>query len=120
MKKMLCILAVVALLGAACGGDDDDASANGDSGGGGSSGALTASDFAFSPTSLSVAAGDSFEFTNDDEVEHNFSIDDADIDEDAEAGESTTVDVSSLEAGTYDFYCKYHKDQMTGTLEITG
>ena len=120
MKRFLCVLAVVALLGAACGGDDEDTSAGGDTGGGGGSTTLTAAEFTFSPSSLSVAAGDSFEFTNNDEVEHNFSIDDADIDADAEAGESTTVDVSALEAGTYDFYCKYHKDQMTGTLEVTG
>jgi plastocyanin len=41
------------------------------------------------------------------------------VDVDAEDGESATVDVSGLAAGTYDFFCKYHKDQgMTGTLEV--
>ena len=119
MKKTLCILAVIALMGAGCGGDDSN-SDGGDTGGDtGGSTTLTAAEFSFSPTSLSVATGESIDFSNEDEVEHNFSIDDAGVDADVEAGESTTLDLSDVEAGTYDFYCKYHKDQMTGTLEVT-
>jgi plastocyanin len=119
-KKLLCALALIAMLGVACGGGDDSGSAGGDTGGGASSAALTAADFAFSPTSLSIASGGSVEFTNDDDTEHNFSIDDAGISQDVEGGESATVDLSGVDAGSYDFYCKYHKDSMTGTLEVTG
>ncbi|MEA2434715.1 MAG: hypothetical protein QOG54_2172 [Actinomycetota bacterium] len=123
MKKLLCALAVIALLGAACGGDDtnsDGADTGGDAGGAAESSTLTAENFSFSPTSLSIASGGSVDYTNNDDTEHNFSIDDADIDQDVEGGESATVDLSGLEAGSYDFYCKYHKDSMTGTLEVTG
>jgi plastocyanin len=119
MKRLLCLLAVIALMGGACGGGDDSGDAGGDAGGGSDAATLTASDFSFSPTSLSVAAGGSIEYSNSDDVEHNFSIDDAGIDQDVEGGESATVDLGDLEAGSYDFYCKYHKDQMTGTLEVT-
>jgi plastocyanin len=123
MKKLLCALAVIALLGAACGGDDtnsDGADTGGGAGGAAESSTLTAENFSFSPTSLSIASGGSVDYTNKDDTEHNFSIDDADIDQDVEGGESATVDLSGLDAGSYDFYCKYHKDSMTGTLEVTG
>jgi plastocyanin len=116
LKRWVICLAVVALFGAACGGDSGD---DGGTGGGGTVATLTASNFAFNPTSLTAAAGGSIEFTNDDDTEHNFTIEDLDIDEDAEGGGSITVDLGDAEAGTYDFFCKYHKDSMTGTLEIT-
>jgi plastocyanin len=116
LKRWAICLAVVALLGAACGGDSGD---DGGAGGGGAAATLTASNFAFDPTSLTAAAGGSIDFTNEDDAEHNFTIEDLDIDEDAEGGDSITVDLGDAEAGTYDFFCKYHKDSMTGTLEIT-
>jgi plastocyanin len=124
-KTLVVLLALVALLGVACGGSDDDggdtsapAPAEEDDDGGAAT--LTAANFAFDPSSLTAAAGSTIEFTNEDDTEHSFTIDDSDVDEDADAGSSTTVDLGSLEAGSYDFYCKYHKDSMTGTLEVTG
>lgn len=124
-KTLVVLLALVALLGVACGGGDDDggdtsapAPAEEEDDGGATT--LTAANFAFDPSSLTVATGSTFEFTNEDDAEHSFTIDDSDIDEDVDGGASTTVDLGSLEAGTYDFYCKYHKDSMTGTLEVTG
>lgn len=120
-RKLLVVLTALALLGAACGGDDGgDAAGPAEEEEGGGTITLTAANFAFDPSSLTAAAGSTIEFTNEDDAEHSFTIDDADIDEDAEGGASTTVDLGSLEAGTYDFYCKYHKDSMTGTLEVTG
>ena len=120
-KRLVIGLAVVALMGAACGGDDDGGSTeetteNG--GGGGGSVTLTAADFAFDPTDLSAAAGDTIEFVNEDDTEHNFTAEDAGIDEDVDAGGSTTVDLTGVEAGSYDFFCEYHPD-MKGTLEVS-
>lgn len=122
-KRVFVMLAMVAMLGAACGGDD---SPSGDGAvtdtGGGSATTLTASNFAFDPSSLSAATGGTIEFSNEDDTEHNFTVEDLGIDEDAEGGESTTIDLGDAAAGSYDFFCKYHKDSdgMTGTLEITG
>ena len=123
-KALLVLLALVALLGVACGGSDDDggdtsapAPAEEEDDG---AATLTAANFAFDPSSLTVAAGGTIEFTNEDDTEHSFTIDGSDVDEDVDGGASTTVDLGSLETGTYDFYCKYHKDSMTGTLEVTG
>jgi plastocyanin len=81
---------------------------------------LTASNFAFDPTSLSAAAGGTIEFVNEDDAEHNITAEDAGIDEDVDAGATTTVDLGDVEPGTYDFICEYHPDTMTGTLEVTG
>ena len=129
MKKALMILlALVALLGVACGGGDDGGEEGGDDAAPveaeaedeGGAVTLTAVNFAFDPATLTAASGSTIDFTNEDDAEHSFTIDDSDVDEDVDGGASTTVDLGSLEAGTYDFYCKYHKDSMTGTLEVTG
>ena len=119
-KHLAIALSVVALLGAACGGDDDGGSSEnggGDSGGGGSV-TLNAVDFAFDPTDLSVGAGGTIEFTNEDDAEHNMTAEDAGIDEDVDAGGSTSISLEGVEAGSYDFFCEYHPD-MKGTLEVT-
>lgn len=113
-RSLIVGLAVVAVLGAACGGDDE-----GPSGGGGGSVALTAVDFAFDPTSLSVGAGNTIEFTNEDDTEHNFTSEDAGLDEDADPGSSVSISLADVEPGSYEFFCEYHPDTMTGTLEVT-
>ena len=119
IKRLLVALAIIAMVGAACGGDDD--SGNGGSGnGGGGAVTLTASEFKFDPESLSAAAGDSIEYSNEDDAEHNFTVEDAGLDEDVEPGSSITIDLADVEPGTYDFFCEYHPDSMQGTLEVTG
>ena len=122
-KRFMVALACVALLGAACGGDDEGG-ASGDDGAGGNAGSdggsvtLTAVDFAFDPADLSAAAGDTIEFVNEDDAEHNFTAEKAGLDEDVEAGGSTTIDLSGVAAGSYDYFCEYHPD-MKGTLEVS-
>lgn len=123
--KLVIVMALVAVLAAACGGDDGEATNEGGTGGGdtggggGGSVTLTAANFAFQPESLTAAAGDSIEYVNDDDAEHNLSAEEAGLDEDVEAGSSTTVDLADVDPGTYDFFCKYHPDSMKGTLEVT-
>jgi plastocyanin len=121
--RMLAVLATVALLGAACGGD----SGGGDGGttttppdggnGGGEAQPLTALDFEFNPADVTVDSGGTIDFRNQGEVEHNFSVTDQDVSEDVDAGESTTITID-LDAGTYDFFCEYHPEQMTGNLTV--
>ena len=124
-RRILVALGIVALMAAACGGDDagsENASGSGSSGGGGGGGAattVTASDFAFDPESVTVAAGDGIELVNDGEAEHNITAEDAGLDEDVDAGDTVTIDTSGVEPGSYDFFCEYHPDQMKGTLEVT-
>ena len=128
MKKKLMVGAatLLLLLGAACGGDDDTDSGDDSTGTttetteeeGGGSVELTAANFAFEPSDLSAAAGDTIEFTNDDDAPHTFTSDDAGVDEEVEPGGSTTIDLADVEPGTYDYICKIHPD-MKGTLEVT-
>ena len=122
-RRLLIALATVALLGVACGGDDGggggSAGGGDEDGGGGGTVTLSAANFAFEPTSLSAAVGDTIELTNEDDAAHNFTAEEADLDEDIDAGSSTSIDLSDVEPGSYDFLCKFHPDSMTGTLEVT-
>ena len=113
-RPLIAAVVFVALLGAACGGDDGGAASDG----GGGSVTLTAKDFKWDTSSLTASAGDSIEVVNEDDAEHNLTIEDADVDEDVEAGESVTVDLGDVEPGSYEFFCEYHPDTMTGTLEV--
>ncbi|MGH2809097.1 MAG: cupredoxin domain-containing protein [Actinomycetota bacterium] len=118
MKKLMLVAGILTLtlMIAACGGDD----AATDAGGGNEAAAtVTASNTMFDPEELSVAAGGSVEFVNEDDFEHSFTVTDTDVEEELEEPGSVTVDLSSLEEGSYDFFCEYHPDEMQGTLEIT-
>lgn len=109
--------AVVALLGAACGGGGEGETASAEARGGEGAFTLTAAEFAWDPGSLTASAGDSIELVNDDDAKHNLTVTDAGIDEDVEPGASVTVDLTGVEAGSYDFFCEYHPD-MKGELEV--
>jgi plastocyanin len=115
-------IAMMALLmvgAAACSSDDGDSGASSAaSPAGGTDGlTITAQDFSFSPTTLSVPSGQStITVTNSGGVEHSFTLDDDSVSQDVEPGESVTVTVDvSADAP---FHCKYHPDQMTGTLTV--
>ena len=109
-------VAVVLVLGvAACGDDDDNGEAGGEGNGGGT--VITATDFAFDPAELTVGPGETITLRNDGEAEHSFTIDDPEIEAEAHGGEEADAEAPD-EAGTYDFYCEYHPDQMTGTLTV--
>ena len=103
-------IAAVALLGAACGGDGN----GGD--GGETTDSVTMVDNEFQPSSF-TAASTTISVTNDGQALHSFTIADGDIDQDVQAGESAEVDLSGLEAGTYDLICKYHPE-MTGSVTV--
>lgn len=121
------LLLLVMVIGVACGGDDgggettgannDAADTEADTGG---AGTLVTANFAFDPSTLTAASGDTIDFTNEDDTKHNFTAEEPGLDVDVEAGGSATIDLADVEPGTYDFYCEYHKDSMTGTLEVTG
>ncbi|MGI8616073.1 MAG: cupredoxin domain-containing protein [Actinomycetota bacterium] len=135
--RVLAIAGVLALTLAACsseGGDGSEAAASGDGGGAigsgcaeqagltgpiedrgtgrASGGAITldASEFAFSPTCIEASGGQALEVTvtNGGSALHNLSVDSLGIDEDVQAGESITVDVTVPDSGSVPFVCKYH------------
>ena len=83
---------------------------------------LTARDFSFDPAGLTVKAGQkvSVTFINAGQAEHNLSIAEAKVNEDLEKGATKTVTFAAPAAGTYQFFCEYHKasKNMVGTLTV--
>ena len=77
-----------------------------------SGGAITldASEFAFSPTCIEAAAGETLEVTvkNGGSALHNLSVESLGIDQDVRAGETITVEVTLPDSGAVPFLCKYH------------
>jgi plastocyanin len=106
MKRLAIALSAVTLLGAACGGG----------GGGESTDALTMVDNEFQPAEF-TAASDTLSVTNEGQALHNLTVAEGGIDQDVQAGESADVDLSGVQAGTYDLSCKYHPE-MTGSITI--
>ncbi len=80
-------------------------------------------EFALSPASVTVPAGGSLEVANAGTAAHNLSIVDSEIvTTDLAAGDTETLDLSSLEPGEYEILCTIpgHADSgMTGTLTVT-
>jgi uncharacterized cupredoxin-like copper-binding protein len=120
------VVAVLALILATVGiifvGDDDTPS---DTTGAAGSGVATVelSEFAITPAALTVPVGGSLEVTNAGSAAHNLTVSDTDLaTADLGAGESETLDLSSLEPGEYEVMCSIpgHGDAgMNGTLTVT-
>lgn len=85
--------------------------------------AITAKDFAFTPDKISVKAGDSITFTNEDTAKHEPTSGTPSAKGDAFTavtlnGSGTTGTITIAKAGTYPFYCAIHEG-MTGTITVT-
>jgi plastocyanin len=123
-------LLAVGLLVAGCGSSDSSGSSSGGgasattaaSGGGGGSDKITlvAKGIAFDQTQLNMPAGKQVTVTvdNQDSVEHSFTFKDAKADKDVEGGETGEVTFTTPAAGSYEFHCKYHPNQMKGTVTV--
>lgn len=127
--RVVAALAAVLLLGAACGGDDGDdgdtdggdatgeTAATGATGGDGGETTLQATNFAFSPATLDVAAGDEITIENaSTDTPHTFTVDGTDLDVELSPGDTATETID-LDPGDYEFACRFHA-QMTGTLTV--
>lgn len=85
---------------------------------------VEAGDFFFSPTcELSVRTGSTVTLTvhNSGQALHNVTFSDQGIDADVAPGQTVTVNVKVGAAGTYAYFCKYHRTSgMVGTLVAGG
>lgn len=82
---------------------------------------LVAQGISFNTTKLDFKAGQKVTVTvqNKDSVEHNFTFKAAKASKDVEAGETAKATFTVPAAGTYEFHCKYHPNQMKGTVTVT-
>lgn len=92
-----------------------------ESAGGGQEVTITGHDIYFDPSEVHIKAGPvTFTLPNEGAAEHDFSIDELDINVNMPAGTTQTLEVD-IPAGTYQFYCNIpgHKDAgMVGTLVV--
>ena len=82
---------------------------------------LVAKGIKFDKTSFDLKSGSSYtvEVDNQDGVEHNFTFQAADANQDVEANEDAKVSFTAPAAGSYEFHCKYHPAAMKGTITVT-
>jgi plastocyanin len=84
---------------------------------------LEAYDFYFEETQFlfDLGARVNVELVNAGDNTHSFTADDLDIDVEVGSGESTNIEFEVPdEPGIFDFYCKYHPDDMKGTISVGG
>jgi Copper binding proteins, plastocyanin/azurin family. len=92
---------------------------NAGAGGSGNTLALTAQDFAFSPTALTAKAGTvEVTITNSGSHLHSFTLDDGSVSQDIPPGTTQTVSLNLT--GSVAFHCQYHPTQMMGTITVGG
>jgi plastocyanin len=84
---------------------------------------LEAYDFYFEEETILLGLGADVivDFENLGDATHSFTVPDLDLEVEAASGESTEVEFSLPdEPGLLDFFCKYHPDEMNGTISIGG
>lgn len=132
-RRLLALMAVVALISAACGGDSDEPAAQSGQrptttaerggAGPGSTLELTAQGIAFDKAALRASPGAvSIRFHNQDQgIPHNLHVSGTGLDDktEIEAGPTTQTLDLSLRTGTYSYVCDVHPQQMTGQLTVT-
>ena len=108
-------LFAAALLLTAC---SNDSGGSTETGGGTADETITISNFTFDPSTLTVPSGQdvTIEVTNNDDVEHSFTLDDDSVSQDVEGGESQTVTLNLTDG--IGWHCEYHPDKMKGTVTV--
>jgi plastocyanin len=99
-------------------GTDEPTETDEPDGGGDGAIQLEAADFSFSTDTISAPAGSevTIEFSNTGDAFHTFTVDELNISEQLDGGESTTITFTMPDSET-PFYCAFHQSVMTGTLQ---
>src|ERR687895_13525 len=119
MARWLALLLACVALGlvvAGCGDDDGD-----DGGGGGAGGAggaeVSMEGIAFQPAEVTVSAGDTVTWTNNDSVGHDVTADSFSSGDPGGMASGDTFEHTFEEAGTFDYVCTVHPG-MEGTVVV--
>jgi plastocyanin len=131
MRRLLPLLVAAALLGWGCGGDDEDGpaaapepeatqaggGADGAGEGGGGAVVVTMRDIRFDPQSVTVEAGQTVRWVNEDDVGHDAdATSGADFESDL-FGKGGTFEWVAEGSGTIEYVCSVHPG-MTGTITV--
>jgi plastocyanin len=133
---VLALLGAIALVAGGCGGDEESGGGGATTtgaaaaattttaapaGGGDQEIKLVAKGTTWDTDTLDLQAGTEYtvEVDNQDSIEHNFTLADADANQDVAGGEDVKVTFTAPAAGSYEFFCKYHQAAMTGTVTVT-
>ncbi|HYF47175.1 MAG TPA: plastocyanin/azurin family copper-binding protein [Acidimicrobiales bacterium] len=110
------LLSGTVVIGAACGDDDGPEVADGPAADGGAEVAI--SDFEFVPGDLTVAAGTTVTWSNEDQAPHSIQ-DDSDLgaEEGPDLARGDTFQLTYDEPGTYPYLCGIH-NHMTATITV--
>jgi plastocyanin len=73
----------------------------------GSGDAIEILDFEFAPEEITVPAGATITFTNEDSAAHTATADDSSFDT-KELGQGDSVKETFDDPGTYSYYCRFH------------
>jgi plastocyanin len=112
------------LVGVGCGGDDDDDGGSADTTeeqpapaaeGGGTE--VSMKDIKFDPEEVTVKAGDTVTWVNDDGVGHDVTGDDFSSGDPGAMQNGDTFEHTFDTAGTFDYVCTVHP-KMTGTVKV--
>jgi plastocyanin len=138
MRKLVALMLACLALGlVACGGDDDDDGGgggggggastteqpSGGGGGGGGGAKVSLKDIQFSPKDLTVKAGETITFTNDESIPHDVhkqSGPDGDFASGPDGGmqQGDTFKLKLDTPGKYDYVCHVHAPGMAGTITV--
>jgi plastocyanin len=135
MTKLLALMLACLALGlVACGGDDDDGGGGGggggagtqeeSTGGGGGGGAqVSMQNIQFDPKDITVKAGETITFTNDESVPHDVhkqSGPGGDFASGPDGGmqQGDTFDLKLEKPGKYEYVCHVHAPGMAGTITV--
>ena len=72
--------------------------------------------YRFDPGTIEIRAGETVTWTNDDNFTHTVQVDG---DEDHDVGKGESVSITFDQAGTYDYVCTLHRQDMDGTVIVT-
>ena len=73
----------------------------------GSGDAVEIVDFEFGPEEITVQAGTTITFTNEDSAAHTATADDSSFDTE-ELGKGDSAEETFDDPGTYEYYCRFH------------
>ncbi len=123
MRPVAIPLVVAALVFAGCGGGDDtDSTPSGSTSGSAAASAsgpqaVTIVDYTYKPADLTVPAGTTVEFTNEDSTPHTATSKQSGAFETGSIDTGKSAKVTLEEPGTYAYYCAFHPF-MKGTVTV--